>query len=647
MPGRIGEIWLSKQIEITFPDGAVKQYPVDTTPGDIAKQIGGRIAREAIVAELDGQLVDLSRPLAEGGALRLLTADSPEGLEVLRHSTSHVLAQAVRRIVPEAKLAIGPPVDNGFYYDFDLPEPLSAEQLERIEEVMQEIIKEDLPFSRSEMDRDEAERYFRERDDTYKVELVQGLDDERPSFYSQGEFTDLCLGPHIPSTGRIRAFKLLNVAGAYWRGDSDKPMLQRIYGTAFPKKSDLDKHLEMLAEAEKRDHRRLGRELDLFSFRDVAPGFVFWHAKGYTLYRTLVDFSRKLQEARGYEEVSTPWVYRKQLWETSGHWSHFKENMFLIEEDGDEMAVKPMNCPGHCLMFAHEVRSYRDLPIKIAEYGPLARYEPSGTLHGAMRVRGLHQDDAHIFAREDQIEEQIGEVLELVDEIYKAFGMTYSIQLSTRPEDHMGDPATWDMAEAALSRALEATGREYTINPGDGAFYGPKLDFDVTDAIGRQWQCATVQLDFQMPEAFGLTYVDRDGSQKQPVMIHRAILGSLERFIGIIVEHYAGAFPLWLAPEQVRIIGVSDDHADYARQVRDKLAAAGIRVEIDERNEKMGYKIRSAQVQKIPYMFIVGDREVADGTVAVRQRKAGDLGAMALDDVIARLTDEIETYALD
>lgn len=638
---------MSKQISVTFPDGAVKQYPAGTTPADIAQQLGGRIAREALVAEVDGRLVDLSRPLTEDGALRLLTAASPQGLEVLRHSTAHVLAQAVRRLVPDAKLAIGPPIENGFYYDFDLPEPLSAEQLERIEEVMQQIIKEDHDFSRSEMTRAEAEQYFAERDDTYKVELVQGLDDERPSFYTQGEFTDLCLGPHIPSTGRIRAFKLQSVAGAYWRGDSERPMLQRIYGTAFAKKSELDEHLDMLAEAEKRDHRRLGRELDLFSFRDVAPGFVFWHDKGYTLYRTLVDFSRKLQQARGYEEVSTPWIYRKQLWETSGHWSHFKENMFLIDEDGDDMAVKPMNCPGHCLMFDHEVRSYRDLPIKIAEYGPLARYEPSGTLHGALRVRGLHQDDAHIFAREDQIEDEIGEVLDLVDEIYKAFGMTYSIQLSTRPDDHMGDPATWDRAEAALERALKAAGREYTLNPGDGAFYGPKLDFDVTDAIGRQWQCATVQLDFQMPERFELSYVDRDGSHKQPVMIHRAILGSVERFIGIIVEHFAGAFPLWLAPVQARIIPIGDDHVAYAREVRDKLAAAGLRVEVDERNEKMGYKIRAAQVQKIPYMFVVGAKEAAAGTVAVRQRKSGDLGTMALTDVIAQLTEEIESYALD
>lgn len=638
---------MSEQISIHFPDGSVRQYDKGTKPADVAKQIGGRIAREAIVAEFNGQLIDLSRPLSEDGSLQLFTAEDPQGLEVLRHSTAHVMAQAVRRIVPEAKLAIGPPIENGFYYDFDLPEPLSSEQLEQIEAVMKDIIKEDHAFSRSEMSKAEAEQYYTERNEPYKVELVQGLDDENPSFYSQGDFTDLCLGPHIPSTGRIRAFKLQNVAGAYWRGDSERPMLQRIYGTAFAKKSQLDAHLQMLAEAEKRDHRRLGRELDLFSFRDVAPGFVFWHAKGYTLYRTLVDFSRRLQEARGYDEVSTPWIYRKQLWETSGHWGHFRENMFLIDEHDDDMAVKPMNCPGHCLMFAHETRSYRDLPIKIAEYGPLARYEPSGTLHGSLRVRGLHQDDAHIFAREDQIEEQIAEVLDLVDEIYNAFGMTYTIYLSTRPDNFLGEEETWDRAEAALERALQAAGREYILNPGDGAFYGPKLDFEVTDAIGRQWQCATVQLDFQMPERFKLTYVERDGSHKQPVMIHRAILGSLERFIGIIVEHFAGAFPLWLAPEQVRIIPVSDEHIGYAGQVKQTLLEAGLRVEIDGRNEKIGYKIRGAQLHKIPYMLVVGAKEIESGTVAVRHRKDGDLGSMDLDALVTRLQEEVATFALD
>lgn len=639
---------MSEEIAVTLPDGSVRRYPAGTTPAGVAADLGGRIAREAIVARVDDRLVDLSRPLDRDVSLELLTADTPEGLEVLRHSTAHVMAQAVLRLFPDAKLAIGPPIDHGFYYDFDLPQPLSAEQLQRIEDEMRRIIKEDLPFSREEKPREEALRFYREKGEPYKVEIIEDLEEDAElSFYKQGEFVDLCRGPHIPSTGRIKAFKLQSVAGAYWRGDSGRPMLQRIYGTAFPKKSQLDQHLAMLAEAEKRDHRKLGRELDLFSFRDVAPGFIFWHAKGYRLYRTLLDFSRRLQEARGYQEVSTPWIYRKQLWETSGHWSHFQDNMFPVTKDDDEMAVKPMNCPGHCVLYAGDVRSYRDLPIKMAEYGPLARYEPSGTLHGALRVRGFHQDDAHIFVREDQIEEQIGEVLELVDEMYRAFGMSYEIYFSTRPEQFMGEAATWDRAEAALERALKASGRRYKLNPGDGAFYGPKLDFEVTDAIGRKWQCATVQLDFQMPQRFGLTYVDRDGQHKQPVMIHRAIMGSVERFIGILVEHYAGAFPLWLAPVQARVISIADDHVRYASEIRDTLAEAGLRVELDDRNEKIGYKIREAQVQKVPYMLVVGGKEAESGTVSVRHRRHGDLGAMSPADLLQRMQREIATYAQD
>lgn len=639
---------MSREIAVTLPDGSVRRYPAGITPGDVAKDLGGRIAREAIVAKVNGRLFDLFRPLEEDASLELLTADTPEGLEVLRHSTAHVMAQAVLRLIPEAKLAIGPAIENGFYYDFELPEPLTPEKLAAIEEEMRRIVKEDYPFSRRKVTRDEAIAYYREKNQPYKLEIIDELgEDEEITFYQQGEFVDLCRGPHVPSTGRIKAFKLQSVAGAYWRGDSRRPMLQRIYGTAFPKQSQLDEYLAMLAEAEKRDHRKLGRELDLFSFRDVAPGFIFWHPKGYRIYRTLVDFSRKLQEPRGYQEVSTPWIYRKQLWETSGHWAHFQQNMFPIDRDDDAMAVKPMNCPGHCLLYAGEVRSYRDLPLKLAEYGPLARYEPSGTLHGALRVRGFHQDDAHIFVREDQIEEQIAEVLELVDEVYSAFGMPYDIYFSTRPENFMGDPAVWDRAEAALERALKAAGRPYKLNPGEGAFYGPKLDFEVTDALGRKWQCATVQLDFQMPLRFGLTYVDRDGQHKTPVMIHRAIMGSLERFIGILVEHYAGAFPLWLAPVQARVITIADDHVPYARQVKDQLAAAGIRVELDERNEKISYKIREAQVQKVPYMLVVGGKEVESGTVAVRHRRRGDLGPMTVPELLQRLRHEIETYAQD
>jgi len=635
------------KVTVRLPDGTVREYPRGTTVREVAQDLGGRIAQEALVARVNGRLVDLFFRLEEDAEIELLTPETEAGLEVLRHSTAHVMAQAVKRLFPEARLAIGPPIENGFYYDFDLPRPLTPEDLEKIAAEMRRIINEDYAFSRQEMDREEAIRFFRDRGETYKVEILEELDDPRPSLYRQGEFIDLCRGPHIPSTGRIKAFALRSVAGAYWRGDSKRPMLQRIYGTAFPTQEELDRYLEMLAEAERRDHRRLGRELDLFSFREEAPGFVFWHPKGYQLYRTLVDFSRELQEPRGYLEVSTPWIYRTTLWETSGHWQHYKDNMFLIDAGGERMGVKPMNCPGHCLLYSQKVHSYRDLPVKFAEYGPLARFEASGTLHGALRVRGMHQDDAHIFLREDQIEEQIREVLELVDAVYSAFGMKYTIKLSTRPDEYMGSLETWEKAEAALVRALEAAGREYTVNPKDGAFYGPKLDFDVTDALGRKWQCATVQLDFQFPERFDLYYVDRDGSHKRPVMIHRAIMGTLERFIGILVEHFAGAFPVWLAPVQVRVLPIGSDHVAYAAKVREELVKAGIRAELDDRNEKIGYKIRDAQVQKVPYMLVVGSKEVEAGTVAVRHRRAGDQGSMPLAAFIERIRHEIETRSLD
>ncbi|OUN01017.1 MAG: threonine--tRNA ligase [Firmicutes bacterium ZCTH02-B6] len=636
-----------KKVAIRLPDGTVREYPQGTTVREVAQDIGGRTALEALVARVNGRLVDLFYRLEEDAEIELLTPATDAGLEVLRHSTAHVMAQAVKRLFPEARLAIGPPIENGFYYDFDLPRALTPEDLERIAAEMRRIISEDYAFSRQEMDREQAIQFFRDRGESYKVEILEELDDPRPSIYQQGEFIDLCRGPHIPSTGRIKAFALRSVAGAYWRGDSHRPMLQRIYGTAFATQEELDRYLELLAEAERRDHRRLGRELDLFSFREEAPGFVFWHPKGYQLYRTLVDFSRELQEPRGYLEVSTPWIYRTTLWETSGHWQHYKDNMFLIDADGDRMGVKPMNCPGHCLLYSQKVHSYRDLPVKFAEYGPLARFEASGTLHGALRVRGMHQDDAHIFLREDQIEEQIREVLELVDAIYSAFGMAYTIKLSTRPDEYMGELETWEKAEAALVRALEAAGREYTVNPKDGAFYGPKLDFDVTDALGRKWQCATVQLDFQFPERFDLYYVDRDGSHKRPVMIHRAIMGTLERFIGILVEHFAGAFPVWLAPVQVRVLPIGSDHVAYAARVRAELANAGVRAELDDRNEKIGYKIREAQVQKVPYMLVVGGKEVEAATVAVRHRRAGDQGSMPLATFIERIRHEIDSRSLD
>lgn len=636
------------EVTVILPDGSEQSYPAGVTPAEIANAISPRLAKEAVVAEVDGKLIDLARPLPEGRhRLRLLTADTAEGLDTLRHSTAHLMAQALKRLYPGTKLAIGPTIENGFYYDVECPVQITPDDFPKIEEEMRKIQQENLRIEREAMSKADAEKFFAELDEKFKLELIEGLEDGSITVYRQGEFVDLCRGPHVPSTGVLKNFKLLSVAGAYWRGDSSRPMLQRIYGTAFAKRQDLDAYLRQLEEAAKRDHRKLGRELDLFSFREEAPGFAFWHPKGQTLYRTLEEFSRSIQQRHGYEEVATPWIFRPQLWQTSGHWDHYRENMFIIETDEETMGVKPMNCPAHCLLYKNRTRSYRDLPIRYAEYGPLSRYELSGTLHGLLRVRGFHQDDAHLFVREDQIESEIANVLEIVDEVYSTFGMEYRIKLSTRPEDFIGDVETWNRAEAALARALERLNLPYTINEGDGAFYGPKLDFDVTDALGRSWQCATVQLDFQFPQRFDLTYVDQDGKEKRPVMIHRAILGTIERFIGILTEHFAGAFPTWLAPVQVRILPIGDRHADFARSVKERLAAAGIRVELDERNEKIGYKIREAQVQKIPYMLVIGDREVENGEVAVRHRKSGDLGSMSLDRFIERVSVEIAEKRLD
>lgn len=636
-----------EELHVVLPDGSERKYPAGTTARQVAADIGARLAREAVVASANGKLVDLDRPLSGSVELRIVTPEDPEGLDTLRHSTAHLMAQAIRRLYPGTKLAIGPTIENGFYYDIDCPKQLSADDLPAIEEEMRRIVQEDLAITREEISKDDALAFFEKEGEVYKVELVQDLEDGEITLYRQGEFVDLCRGPHVPSTGRLKAFKLLSVAGAYWRGDSSRPMLQRIYGTAFAKQSELDEHLRRLEEAAKRDHRKLGRELDLFSFREEAPGFTFWHPKGQTLYRTLEQFSREIQERHGYEEVATPWIFRPQLWQTSGHWDHYRENMFIIEAEEETMGVKPMNCPAHCLLYKNKTRSYRDLPIRYAEYGPLSRFELSGTLHGLLRVRGFHQDDAHLFVREDQIESEIADVLSIVDEVYSTFGMEYMIKLSTRPEEYLGDLETWNKAEAALARALQNMGRDYIINEGDGAFYGPKLDFDVTDALGRAWQCATVQLDFQFPERFDLTYVDADGTERRPVMIHRAILGTIERFIGVLTEHFAGAFPTWLAPVQARVIPIGANHHDYARSVTGRLKEAGIRAELDDRNEKVGYKIRDAQVQKIPYMLVVGEREMENGQVAVRHRKQGDLGAMDLSAFLEKITEEIKTRALD
>ncbi|MGI6609235.1 MAG: threonine--tRNA ligase [Limnochordia bacterium] len=626
-------------VVVQLPDGSQKEFPKGTTAYEVASSIGARLAREAVAAKVNGQLVDLSQPIEEDARVSIVTADTPEGLEVLRHSAAHLMAHALQRLYPGTHLAIGPVVENRFYYDVQSPRSITSDDFAAIESEMEQLAKEDLPVVRVEVSRDEAAELF--RDEPFKLEILEELEDKHITLYKQGDFVDLCRGPHVPSTGRLKAFKLLSVAGAYWRGDAQGIMLQRVYGTAWSKKSQLDAYLHQLEEAAKRDHRKLGRELDLFAFREEAPGFMFWHPKGWTLYRLLEDFSRQLQAARGYQEVFTPWILRSTLWERSGHWDHYREDMFLIDNEEEPMACKPMNCPAHCLLYKAETRSYRDLPIKLSEYGPLARFEQSGTLHGAMRVRGFHQDDAHLFLREDQIAEQIKDVLEIVDVIYSTFGMPYKIKLSTRPDDYMGELALWDQAEASLVEALESLGREYELNPGDGAFYGPKLDFDVTDAIGRTWQCATVQLDFQLPIRFDLTYVDADGSQKRPVMIHRAIMGTLERFIGVLVEHYAGAFPVWLSPVQAKVLPISDACNDYAMEVAKQLQAAGVRTEVDDRNEKIGYKIRQAQLQKIPYMLVVGEKEKQERTVAVRLRAGGEKGTMALGDFVAQVTAEV------
>lgn len=635
-----------EQLQVVLPDGTKKPYPNGTSAYDVAADIGPRLARAAVVAEANGELVDLHKPLQGEVDLRIVTPEQEDGLDTLRHSTAHLMAQALQRLYPGTKLAIGPTIDNGFYYDIDCPKQLSEEDLPVIEKEMRKIAQENVKIAREEVSKDEAVSMFQEDGEIYKLELLEELEDGTISVYRQGEFVDLCRGPHVPSTGYLKAFKLLSVAGAYWRGDADRPMLQRVYGTAFPTKKELDEHLKRLEEAAKRDHRKLGRELDLYSFRDEAPGFTFWHPKGQTLYRTLEQFSRSIQERHGYEEVATPWLLRPQLWETSGHWDHYKENMFIIESGDEAFGMKPMNCPAHCLLYKNETRSYRDLPIRYAEYGPLSRFELSGTLHGLLRVRGFHQDDAHLFVREDQIESEIANVLTIVDEIYSTFGMKYAIKLSTRPDDFLGEIETWDRAEASLANALKRLELPYTVDEKDGAFYGPKLDFDVTDAIGRTWQCATVQLDFQFPQRFDLTYVDADGKEQRPVMIHRAILGSIERFIGILTEHFAGAFPTWLAPVQARIIPIGEGHKQYAHEVYESLREQGFRVEVDDRNEKVGYKIRQAQVHKIPYMLVIGDREVEQKQVAVRHRKDGDRGALSLANFMKQLKEEVDTKAL-
>ena len=631
-------------ISVTLKDGSKRSYNEGATLLDVARDISPRLAKDVLAAEVDGRLTDLGSSLTTDARVEFHTFDSPAGRDVYRHSAAHIMAQAVKRLFPGVRLAIGPAIADGFYYDFDPEQPFTPADLERIENEMASIIKQDLPFERVELSRVEALEKFNQAGESYKEELIEDLPEEVViSCYQQGEFVDLCAGPHVPSTGRLKSFKLMNLAGAYWRGNERNKMLQRIYGTAFPKKSQLDEYLFMLEEAKRRDHRKLGAELDLFSIHDEGPGFPFFHPKGMVIRNELEAFWRKEHRRRGYQEIRTPIILNRGLWEQSGHWEHYRENMYFTSIDEGDYAVKPMNCPGGMLVYKTRLHSYRELPIRLGELGLVHRHELSGVLHGLMRVRCFTQDDAHIFMLPAQVKEEIIAVIDLVDEFYRVFGFDYHVELSTRPEKAIGSVEMWDMATSVLEDALKARDMAYRVNEGDGAFYGPKIDFHLRDCLGRTWQCGTIQLDFQMPEKFDLTYIGEDGGKHRPVMIHRVVFGSIERFIGIITEHFAGAFPAWLAPVQVRVLPITDRHLDYARQVRDILVAADVRAELDARNEKVNYKIREAQGQKIPYMLVVGDKEAAAGTVAVRHRSRGDLGVKLTEEFMSDLLEEIRT----
>ena len=623
-------------IKVTLPDGTIKEVAAGTTPLQVAEGIGSRLARDAIVARVDGELIDLTRPIAADSSLEILTKKNPEALEVLRHSTAHATAQAVQELFPGTKIAQGPVIEDGFYYDFDRAEPFSEKDLEEIEKRIAEIVKRDLPVQRLDLPRDEAIAYFEKEEEPYKIHFARTKGGESVSVYRQGEWDDFCRGPHLPSTGRLGAFKLLSVAGAYWLGDERNKMLQRIYGTAFFTRKELDEHLRLLEEARKRDHRKLGRELDLFSFHAEAPASPFFHPRGATVYNGLVDHVRSLYRDYGYSEVITPQIFDASLWHKSGHYEHYRDNMYFTEVDGRQYAVKPMNCPSHCLLYSEGRHSYRELPIRIADFGRLHRYELSGVTAGLTRVRSFAQDDAHIFCTEEQIPSEVDSVARMILECYGLFGFEAKIVLSTRPEDRAGDDRMWDRAEEALRGALVDHGYVFTVAEGEGAFYGPKVDFIAKDALKREHQLGTIQLDYVLPGRFGLTYIDADDNAQQPVMIHRAMLGSLERFFGILVEHTGGAFPFWLAPEQIRVLSITERTGDYAEKVASRLSDAGLRAEADLRNEKIGAKIREAQLAKVPIMLVVGDREAADGTVAVRLRTEGDRGAMEAERLLAK-----------
>lgn len=634
-------------IKVSLKDGSVKVYQKGITVKEVAESISAGLARVALVAEVNGAVKDLSFKLEDDTSLNLLTFDDERGRHAFRHTSSHILAQAVKKVFPDAKLAIGPSIDTGFYYDFDVDKPFSPEDLEKIEQEMVKIVKEDLVLERFALPREEAIKFMEGRKEPYKVELIRDLPEgEEISFYRQGDFTDLCAGPHIPSTGRIKALKLLSIAGAYWRGSEKNKMLQRIYGTSFAKKSDLDEYLFRLEEAKKRDHRKIGRELDLFTILDEGPGFPFFLPKGMALRNILESFWREEHKKRGYQEIKTPVILNEDLWHRSGHWDHYKENMYFTKIDEADYAVKPMNCPGGMLVFKRKLHSYRDLPQRMAELGLVHRHELSGALHGLMRVRCFTQDDAHIFMTQEQIKDEVLGVIDLIDKFYGVFGFKYHVELSTKPEKSMGTDEQWDIATESLREALEAKGMKYKINEGDGAFYGPKIDFYLEDSIGRTWQCGTIQLDFQMPERFDLTYVGADGEKHRPVMIHRVVFGSIERFIAILTEHFAGAFPIWLAPIQVKILPIIDKHFDYAEKLAARLEEKGLRVEVDYRNEKIGYKIREAQMEKVPYMLVIGDKEMENNQVAVRARKEGDLGVKSVDEFVSKVLEEVETKAV-
>lgn len=631
---------------VTLKGGVVKEYENGTTAMEIAKSIGMGLYKAVCICKINGEYQDLRTPITGDCELEFLTfEDDEEAKRTFRHTASHILAQAVKRLYPEAKLAIGPSIANGFYYDFDVEKPFLPEDLEKIEAEMKKIVKEKLPLERFEMTPDEAIKYYEDKGEIYKVELVKEHADkgENISFYKQGEFTELCAGPHIPDTGRIKAFKLTSATGAYWRGSEKNKMLQRIYATAFTKQADLDAYLEATEEAKKRDHRKLGRELGLFALRDEAPGMPFFLPKGMVLRNTLINYWRDVHKKWGYYEISTPQIMRRSLWETSGHWDHYHDDMYTTVIDGEDFAIKPMNCPGSILVYELEPHSYKEMPLRYGELGKVHRNELSGALHGLFRVRCFTQDDAHILLAPEQIRDEVVRIAQLFDEVYTLFGLPYEIELSTMPEDHIGSEEDWEIATKALADAITSVGKTYIINEGDGAFYGPKLDFHIKDSLGRTWQCGTIQLDYQLPGRFNLEYTGSDGEKHTPVMIHRVVFGSIERFIGVITEHFAGAFPIWLAPVQVKLLPIADRHHDYAFEIAKKLEAKGIRCEVDTRSEKTGYKIREAQLQKIPYMLLMGDKDIEGNCVSVRKRGEGDIGAMGVDEFVEMAAKQIES----